>query len=1016
MAERSDDRHVSDARQAEAERPTRERLESIINGIPEGIIVVDPEGGDTLHWNTAALRMHGYEYQQDALAFLASAVELFEVATLEGEVLPLDQWPIPRLLRGEEYEDYRLRLRRRADGWERTFSYFGTHIPDEAGLRTLALLSIRDITDQRHAEEVLGFRSVLLGSVSDSVIVYWRDGPDARRLVYVNAAAYVSRGYSQDEMLQMRAEDLVSPEVRPRLDEWLATLDERGRVTFESTHVRKDGTMFPVEASLRLIEYGGRRVVVNVSRDITERKLAEDRLTQELDTTNLLLEAADELGRSADVPEIAQTVADLAARLTGRHRSVVYLREGDGLRLAATTPPDIGGVPTLPFDWLSDKLRTLMATGGVDIIDHRKGQAPSKGAEEADSVMALLVALGKPPEVAGFLSVDDPGEAAYFDEREVDLVSGIAKQAAVAIENARLLQSERQARRIWSTLAAIGALLTTTVNLSEVMPEVLRRVCETLGSNGGVISQRAEGGWRTLYTYGVADGLNDFYTDDESPARVAVARTREPVAVDDVLTAPDVNAGLAQELGYRSYTAYPLLFRDEVIGVLTLFFPKPHVTFAEAEWEFVRRSLFTIASAQDNARLFEVQRESARLSQALNAIDAAVNSTQDFDEIMDRVIGETARAVDADSAVIYLRERERWTARYIHGLPPELIGRSFADEEVHYSALAASKGSAIVINDAASDGRVDKELVQRLGITAIMDVALRIEGEVLGDFALHYHSGDKRFTEAHADFVDKVAASVTLALRNARAYASEHTIADTLQKALLTLPEHIKGLRIGHLYRSATQAAEVGGDFYDVFELDGDRVGLLLGDVSGKGIEAAATTALVKNSIRAYAYETHSPAEVVRKTNELVVRSTEETAFITLFYGVLECSTGALRYCSAGHPPGIVHRLGGGTGVLISRSPLLGAFPALNYSEDEAVLGFGDVLVLYTDGAIEARRHGELYGEARLVKAVAELPTEPELIPREIHARILEFAGGTLSDDLALLAVSREGREETPAR
>src|SRR5690606_33671791 len=130
-------------------------------------------------------------------------------------------------------------------------------------------------------------------------------------------------------------------------------------------------------------------------------------------------------------------------------------------------------------------------------------------------------------------------------------------------------------------------------------------------------------------------------------------------------------------------------------------------------------------------------------------------------------MSETARAVEADSAAIYLRERTGWTLRYLFGLPADQIGRQFTAEEVKYSELAFSRGEAIIINDPQNDPRARGEMVEAMGITAILDVPLRVGEEILGNFALHYHRPEKHFSEMHADFVDKVAASVTLALRNA---------------------------------------------------------------------------------------------------------------------------------------------------------------------------------------------------------------------------------------------------------
>ena len=143
------------------------------------------------------------------------------------------------------------------------------------------------------------------------------------------------------------------------------------------------------------------------------------------------------------------------------------------------------------------------------------------------------------------------------------------------------------------------------------------------------------------------------------------------------------------------------------------------------------------------------------------------------------------------------------------------------------------------------------------------------------------------------------------------------------------LPESLDGIDFAHAYHSASEAARVGGDFYDLFALERSRVGITIGDISGHGIDAAALTSLVKNGIRVEAtQEDRPPDEVVTRVSRLLLDGSAPEIFATVFYGVLDLADGLLLYCNAGHTMGCVLRSGGeGVTHLPANSPLAGALP-----------------------------------------------------------------------------------------
>ena len=254
---------------------------------------------------------------------------------------------------------------------------------------------------------------------------------------------------------------------------------------------------------------------------------------------------------------------------------------------------------------------------------------------------------------------------------------------------------------------------------------------------------------------------------------------------------------------------------------------------------------------------------------------------------------------------------------------------------------------------------------------------------------------------------------MSAALNNARLYENEHLIADRLQDALLAMPERVEGIEFAHVYNSATQASRVGGDFYDVFPLDHDHVGITIGDVAGKGLNAAVLTSLAKNTIRAHANEPgKAPGRILTLANDTVFRATSEESFVTLFFGILDVRDGRLLYANAGHPAPVVIGSTEGLTPLSATGLILGAFEGIVFDEAAVELGPDAVLFLYTDGLTEARRGGDFHGEGRLRDLLSTLHgRDPGEAVETVLASVLEFSDGGLRDDLALLAIRRQSHQ-----
>jgi serine phosphatase RsbU (regulator of sigma subunit) len=245
-----------------------------------------------------------------------------------------------------------------------------------------------------------------------------------------------------------------------------------------------------------------------------------------------------------------------------------------------------------------------------------------------------------------------------------------------------------------------------------------------------------------------------------------------------------------------------------------------------------------------------------------------------------------------------------------------------------------------------------------------------------------------------------------LAFDNARLYAERARVAQTLRRSLMpaALPT-VPGLELDCYFRPQGAGSEVGGDFYDVFA-DRDGCWLMVGDVCGKGAEAAVMTAFLRHTTVAYAREGESPATVLEQVNDAMLEQDFGGRFATAILARLEFAPEgvALTVAAGGHPPALLSRAGGGTEELGTGGTLLGIFADARIGEDSTVLRVGDSLALYTDGLAEAQAPARLVSTEEMLAALAD--RSPESAEEAIAALLglVDLTQGA-RDDIAILAV-----------
>jgi PAS domain S-box-containing protein len=301
------------------------------------------------------------------------------------------------------------------------------------------------------------------------------------------------------------------------------------------------------------------------------------------------------------------------------------------------------------------------------------------------------------------------------------------------------------------------------------------------------------------------------------------------------------------------------------------------------------------------------------------------------------------------------------------------------------------------------------EVLVRLRADSVLSVPLLVDERPIGVLSLGRDAERGDFADTDIAVVEEFARRVSHGLATADTFAREHAIAETLQRSVLpgTLPS-ISQLDLAVCYLPATEGADVGGDWYDAFPLDGNRVGLVIGDVAGHSIGSASIMGQVRSMLRAYAIDYPDPGEVLARTNTALARLLPE-ALATAVYAVLDPATGELVYANAGHLPPLVATCAGQVDYLDEAAGrMLGASPEAVFGTGRRRLPSGSILLNYTDGLIE-NGHRDLTDGLEELAGV--MRRSASLTAEQTCAAVRDALLGTdaRDDDVCLLAVRLQG-------
>lgn len=410
-----------------------------------------------------------------------------------------------------------------------------------------------------------------------------------------------------------------------------------------------------------------------------------------------------------------------------------------------------------------------------------------------------------------------------------------------------------------------------------------------------------------------------------------------------------------------------------------------------------------------------------------------------LDDLCEVVLAKCREALDAEAASILLHDRETdelyfpYVAEQHPGAAECLHHLRFPADHGIAGAVLKS-GAALRIADTATDPRFYTGVDRRTGLHTrnLLCAPLRSHQGPIGVIQVLNHVGENGFTDDDLAFLDALAGSIAVAIDNARLYGQltaqvaaleravrEHNellalrreldIASSIQQSIV--PQKFPERGDVELWADMIPAQEVGGDFYDFFFIDEAHLGLVIGDVSGKGVPAALFMAVTRTLLRSTALAGAAPAECLSRVNELLIPENTAEMFVTVFYGILDLRSGSLDYSNGGHNAPYVVRPGEAPVVLArTGGTVLGVLDGVRYGQASATIADGEGLFLYSDGITEAMdAGGTLFGEARLERALAAAGarTAEQVVLDVVGAVQRHCDEAAQSDDITALMLKR---------
>jgi PAS domain S-box-containing protein len=835
---------------------------------------------------------------------------------------------------------------------------------------------------------------------ADGLIEDWN--PGAERLY----------GFLAEEIVGNHVSITAPPERRGEVAENIRRAMAGEHVRDETVRLAKDGRLIDVSLTISPIHDREGHVIgmSTIARDITDRKSADER----------------ERGLSRDLEEARDT---LELVTMGAADGITIQDANGGLVYANLAAARLSGYGSV---------EDFMAADPRERLAHWEMLNEDGEPFPIDELPGRRV-LGGVPEAEAVLRVRDRRDGHEFWSLVKATATFDAKgHVRYAINLFRDISGQKEAERSAHRKAAqmthlydITAALSGTTDIAMIAEALAEQTLTAFEAARGAVVLRSEDD-QTLETVawrghdpGVIERWRSFPLDESTPIGDAVLRN-----VPIVMGSPEEwlarYPGLARAQIPAAAASIPLDIGDRAIGGITLSFDEPR-EFTPEDVGFMLGAARQGAQALERGRSEEIRRLAEARLALLARAGGLLAESMDYPKTLTAVVDLVVPRL-ADWASVEILEPDGVRSVAVAHVDPEKVAMAQELRRQRPPDLSAPTGIGHVIATgrtelvpeiteemiAAIDDPELANLVRELQLRSALIVPLSARGRTLGAMTLVWAESGRTYSSADLALAETLAARIALVIDNARLYRDRDHIARTLQQSLLPPePASIPGVDLAARYRPAGEGIEVGGDFYDAFEIGGDEWTVALGDAVGKGPDAAALMGMVRHTIRAAAIRERAPARVLATVNSAVARQTTEEQFCTAVAArVRPLDNQVIVWISvAGHPSPVILRADGSLQWIRAAGALLGVFEDAELAEDEIRLAEGDTLILYTDGVTEERGDAErTFGEEGLAAVLREAAgaTAEDIVDR-IERAVLAHGSGEPKDDIAILAVRATG-------